>query len=200
MTVILHGTWIPSKYIKSRTQDEGFFFIWAEKSFTSSAATQKGRRHPFSASAKEIIKHLPPIGIEDLFETEVLFLLPSLNGQVLPSSSLLIKEDIDNEESSTSDQLNGEDDELLLLPWRIKGLGLKGEKVWNLLLHLDIDNSTPSALLLGEDIKFWITTSKFSLELLVKGEIVPTIWSKNPRESKDFRAGWRLHPEGARIS
>ncbi len=208
MTIILHGTWIPSKsYIKGRNKGEGFFFIWGERSFKSSATkrrrrasseVQRAKAHPFNALTEEIITYLSPTLIEDKFETKITFLLPSLNGSVMPSSSLLIQEDIANEEPSTSDELNGQDDEFLLLPWRVNGLGLKSKEAARLLLHLD--DSEHSSVLLGEDIKFWMTTTKFSLELLAKEEIIPTIWSKHPKESKDFRAAWRLHPEGARIS
>jgi len=176
--IVAHGTWIPSS-------DGGGFFLWGETGVpeaspppSSSAATSF---HPFHSSCHQVEEEVfRALGEEghpgDRSRAEVDFLLPTTNGRPAPSPQLLI----DPPETGTPKRL---------ARWRVSGLSLPPLTAlrWLASLPYDLDEF-PTRIRLGDDVRYWATAARLTLELLARQRFLPGLNGRPEQASS--RARW----------
>lgn len=177
--LVLHAAW-----------DNDRFFLWAESSSLPPNAhgnrgrqpntkKLKSRAHPFSLARDELREAIERISgnfsdqTSPKFETKKL-LIPSAKKGPLPSPWLIREEDYNTEKATG------------LAEWDIETLIFDPYSTFDLLLGLPED--PPHGFVFGSSLRFWIEVAKFSLELIIREQFIPSIQEKDG----SFRALWEM--------
>ena len=154
---LLHGTWIPKK------QTQGYLFIWGEvwHRFEPLVAHQI-HPYPFTMAGDELINwldHSLNLGAVPTQFTSQLLSLPSI-----------IEKDTLQPQHSTHPT-----GDYSLYPWQISGLVLQPAEAILFLNRLPLSPLNGETTWLGDDLRFWIHMGRWCLDLLSRGQFLPTL-------------------------
>ncbi|MBV9712067.1 MAG: DEAD/DEAH box helicase, partial [Ktedonobacteraceae bacterium] len=188
--IVLHGIW-------NRTE-AGKFHLWAEASnpaktdsrrSTKLAGAQRPRLHPFALMHDEMLEEvgelLGGLPLQDA-ETDTLTMrLPSTAKGPLPSPELVLSQPMDNKQMAE------------FRWWYMVTAALDAGTALDFLLALP--DRSPMGMAFGSDLRFWIETARFCLELLTRQCFVPTLHEVVQGRTATCRANWEifLSPEDA---
>jgi SNF2 family DNA or RNA helicase len=209
---LLHGSWIhpslgqwqaPTMPVAPSSNFPGFFFLWGE-TWRSAPATfppfSPPFLHPFSLSADELSSYLLP-----LHQSKLLVLPPTLetllNGKKQKQSVLGASEWW--QDGMLGLLCHGTDAGLLPLhsaaalepsqdvyvyPFRVGGLCLSAAIATEFLLSIPLGTDLQAEDPLGSDLRYWSHVSRWSLDLLVRSKVVPSI---QKRADGTLSADWQ---------
>ncbi|NQE04600.1 RNA polymerase-associated protein RapA [ANME-1 cluster archaeon GoMg1] len=179
---VLHAHW--------ENMASGNLYLWAESSaLPLSAPAHRGRKpkkpkpsaHPFALAGDELKEAIRGICEQTFLKLETkTFLLPSTQKGPLPSP-WLIRED---EEDYSAEKATG------LAGWDIETLSFDPYSAFDFLLGLP--EQPPRGFDFGGSLRFWIEAARFSLELITRQQIVPSIREDKRDDSASFRAAWKV--------
>ncbi|MFQ5595013.1 MAG: SNF2-related protein [Anaerolineae bacterium] len=176
---VLHGHWL----LPTQPEERGHFSLWAETS-EDDLPKRRGRApkvppHPFVATPRrlhEVLKPLVPLPASPT-PTPLSLLLPAHKAVPLPSPRLV--HDWDELADATPTGLRR---------FKLEGLALESTEALHLLTALPAPEEMPPHLALGDDLIFWSTVARFTLELLAGQRYIPSIEQVGPQT---FHARWR---------
>ena len=177
--LVLHGSWL----LPIQPGELGHFLLWAETS-EDKLRHPRGRTyrilpHPFAAPPAVVHQALAPlVPLPDAPATARFdVLLPADGALPLPSPRLVHNWDELVEATPTG-----------LRRFKLEGLTLKATDALHLLTALPAPEELPPHLVLGDDLAFWSTVARFTLELLAAQRYIPAIEQIGPQ---NFQARWR---------
>lgn len=157
----VHGSWL------TNDSDDGTLALCAETSDTR--ADVRAHQHPFALSSRDlrhVLKEIFPA--KDLLkrgakETTVLLRLPSTRQAPQPSLTILRDTEFTAQEK------------FVLAEWRADALMFASHDTLDLLASLPSDDELPHAIKIGADLRYWQVVARFTLELLARQRLKPTL-------------------------
>lgn len=220
---LLHGSWIhPSPTLQElqalpaipAPPSESLFFLWGETWRSATAPIRSfspASPHPFSLSVEELADAL-----ETLHQSKFLALPPAL-------ASVLQGGGLDSNRRSAQGKLRSEAqwqertlgllchwtkagmmplhsatgldaaEDLSLYPLKVSGLCLSAAIATEFLLALPLGSDLQAEDPLGSDLRYWSHVSRWSLDLLVRAKVLPTVAKDNSNtpEHRTLYAYWQ---------
>lgn len=181
--LILHGHWQSPR----RSSEPGGMIFWAENSRILADAIghppviRKGipLAHPFAMPSRRLREEIAAgTPLWDSEPQSACLALPTGGSLPMPSSQLLLEDDISLEFDNTS-----------IEHWLISGMWLPAAKAFGVLINLPDDSPTGS-FRLGTDLKYWRTVSNLVLETLALQKLIPSLEPADMM-GQSFIARWR---------
>lgn len=186
--LILHGHWQSPR----RSTDPGGMLFWAEnsrmlvESIGHPPILRKGipAAHPFALPSRRLREEIAAgTPLWDAEAQSAFLALPTIGAIPVPSSQLLLEDD-----------LNMEETEPVLEHWSVSGLWLPAAKAFGVLINLPED--TPGGgFRLGADLRYWRMVSNLVLETLALQKLIPSLEPADPI-GQSFIARWRPNLDG----
>ena len=160
---------------------EGQFFLWGEIPAEQKASlNKKGRRKgatssfskplPYDAGAEKLSAALKEAGLSlkaSKRSTEAMIAwLPTVDGQPVPSSSLIAEAPEDNAKTT-------------LVPWTVTAFRLSTKQVIEVLCTCMGKQTLAPGVIVGKDLAFWATALRFAGALVAKQQFLPGINEDN---------------------
>lgn len=179
--IVLHSTW--------DTKEAGKLHLWVETAELAKmevrrsgklAGTQKPRLHPFALMRDGVVETLGELigglHLQDA-ETDTLTMrLPSTAKGPIPSPELLLSQPSENKQ------------DVEFRWWYMVTAALDAGDALDFLLSLPA--RPPIGMAFGSDLRFWIETARFCLELLTRQCFVPALHEGAPGRMVSCRATW----------
>jgi len=174
----LHGTWI-----KQPSDETGWFLFWGEQGFPENLKKPKGRKpkilsHLYAVSSEGLREMLINLSESltldgfksDIMDGEAVLSLPVVGKIPLPSRRSVI-------------ELEGEPE---IYPCKVNAVYLSTPDALLLLSSIPLDAyALPCKI--GTSVRFWSTTAKFVLHLILKQKFIPML---RQEEQERFFAFW----------
>ena len=195
--VVLHGTWVAGVPERS-----AWFAVWAEQRAGRARSlrrtgtvrgpgptTSRVLLHPFAARPPALTETVRALCGRDAADTgrswDVFAHLPSAGGHPLPSPGLA---------ATLSDGETPAAEVPVLAQWRLPALRFDATTAARVLLALAALESS-RALQLGDDLRFWITATRLTLDLIHRQRFLPTLEREDEHpdtgHAARHRARWR---------
>jgi SNF2 family DNA or RNA helicase len=217
MPFVLHGAWLRAEvafpdgcfcfWAEDSTVQETLEAIESSSGFASEGRrpqearprTTKPLSHPAQMSAGQLRLHLvdlfPRLTASQLKLTSTTIWLPTTHGAPLSHGHLLHHQLIGGTLANGAQAPTTVQAGVHLQAWQITGLALAPFAALGVLSHLDdqpTDQSAAQRLLTamrwGNDLLFWSSAAKFTLQLLAGQHYLPTL---RPHTANQLRAGWQ---------
>ncbi|MGF1459632.1 MAG: DEAD/DEAH box helicase [Leptolyngbyaceae cyanobacterium] len=185
---IVHGSWL------SENQQ---FFLWGEMwqrlEADALSSDPELQDHPYGMALPELLERLKAIGgVPKPFWVAMgdgggrRKKLPRALDQVLSLPTVFTTEGCLPKHSAET--LSAEA-ELTLHPWKIQGIWLTPSEAASFLESLPLGQPVIAGVEIGEDLRFWCHTARWSLDLQARGKYLPAI-TITPK--KTTQAQWQL--------
>ena len=217
MPFVLHGAWLRAEvafpdgcfcfWAEDSTVQETLEAIESSSGFASEGRrpqearprTTKPLSHPAQVSAGQLRLHLvdlfPRLTASQLKLTSTTIWLPTTHGAPLSHGHLLHHQLIGGTLANGAQAPTTAQAGVHLQAWQITGLALAPFAALGVLSHLDdqpTDQGAAQRLLTamrwGNDLLFWSSAAKFTLQLLAGQQYLPTL---RPHTANQLRAGWQ---------